>query len=82
MKIYCITWKDERWSADEKALKDINEMINKNSIKKKSLFSSINPQTILLFFMYLLGYVYHRITFCFKWLKGKLNRNNDKKRSN
>jgi hypothetical protein len=81
MKIYCITWKDERWSADKEALKGINDLISKNSIKKKSLFSSINPQTILLFFMYLLGCVCHGITLCFKWLKSKLKKNNDKMRS-
>ncbi len=28
MKIYCISWKDERWSADKEALRDINEIIN------------------------------------------------------
>ena len=82
MKLYCITWKDERWSADKEDLKGINDLISKNSIKKKSLFSSINPQTILLFFMYLLGCVYHGVILCFKWLKSKLNSNNDKKRSN
>ena len=29
MKLYCITWKDERWSADKQVLKDINDLINK-----------------------------------------------------
>ena len=36
MKIYCITWKDERWSADKQTLKDINNLINKNAVKKES----------------------------------------------
>ena len=30
MKIYCISWKDERWSADKEALRNINEIINSN----------------------------------------------------
>tara|TARA_R100001443_G_C3228885_1_gene147850 strand:+ start:170 stop:385 length:216 start_codon:yes stop_codon:yes gene_type:complete len=71
MKLYCITWKDERWSADKQALKDINDLINKNSVKKESFMVRFNPQTILLFFLYLLGWVYHGVTFCFKWLKRK-----------
>ena len=29
MKIYCITWRDERWSADKESLKAINKMISK-----------------------------------------------------
>ena len=29
MKIYCISWKDERWSADKKSLQAINELISK-----------------------------------------------------
>jgi len=36
MKIYCISWKDERWSADKETLKGINEMINKNAKSKSS----------------------------------------------
>ena len=71
MKIYCITWKDERWSADKQALKDINDLINKNSVKKESFMVRFNPQTILLFLIYLLGGFYHGVTFCFKWLKRK-----------
>ena len=35
MKITVISWKDERWSADKKALKEINELINKNTNKMK-----------------------------------------------
>jgi len=27
MKLYVISWKDERWSADKKALKSLNELI-------------------------------------------------------
>ena len=61
----------------------VNEdLINKNLTKKKNLVIRLDPQAILLFFIYLLGCVYYGVTFCFKWLKGKLNRNNDKMRSN
>jgi len=35
MKITVISWKDERWSADKEALKDINKLINKNTRKMK-----------------------------------------------
>ena len=48
MKIYCISWKDERWTADEKALKNINQLIN----QEKRQMSKI--QKILeVFFMFL-----------------------------
>lgn len=29
VKIYCISWKDERWSASKEDLKRINELIQK-----------------------------------------------------
>jgi len=74
VKIYCISWKDERWSADKETLKNINELINKNSTKKKGFIIRFNPQTIVLFFMYLLGCIFHGFIFCFKWLKAKLNK--------
>ena len=35
MKITVISWKDERWSADKEALKNINKLINKNTRKMK-----------------------------------------------
>ena len=35
MKITVISWKDERWRADKKALKNINELINENTKKMK-----------------------------------------------
>ena len=37
MKITVISWKDERWSADKKALQAINELINKNNKMKSSI---------------------------------------------
>ena len=35
MKITVISWKDERWSADKEALKNINKLINNNTNKMK-----------------------------------------------
>tara|TARA_A100001391_G_C4867980_1_gene224459 strand:- start:154 stop:360 length:207 start_codon:yes stop_codon:yes gene_type:complete len=37
MKIYCISWKDERWSADKESLKAINKFISKEKIKMTKL---------------------------------------------
>ena len=33
MKIYCISWKDERWSANKESLKAINKLISKEKTK-------------------------------------------------
>jgi hypothetical protein len=35
VKITVISWKDERWSADKEALKNINKLINNNTNKMK-----------------------------------------------
>ena len=37
MKIYCISWKDERWSADKKSLETINKLISKEKVKMNKL---------------------------------------------
>ena len=37
MKIYCISWKDERWSADKESLKVINKLISKEKRKMTKL---------------------------------------------
>ena len=37
MKIYCISWKDERWSADKESLKAINKFISKEKTKMTKL---------------------------------------------
>ena len=37
MKIYCISWKDERWSADKESLKAINKLISKEKTKMTKL---------------------------------------------
>ena len=53
-------------------LEAINKMINKNTVKKKSFFSKLDPQSILLFFMYILGFVYYGSVSFLKWLFKKL----------
>ena len=57
MKTYFITWTDERWSADEKALNDINEMININVDSKKSFLSMFDTQRFTSFFKNILSLV-------------------------
>ena len=37
MKIYCISWKDERWSADKESLEAINKLISKEKTKMTKL---------------------------------------------
>ena len=71
MKIYCVTWKDERWSADKETLKAINKMISNNN-KVKSNF--LNPEAILLYFMYSIGFVYHGSISFVKWIVKKIKR--------
>ena len=65
MKTYCITWKDERWSADKETLKAINKMISENTKVKSSLFS---PEAVLLYFIYCIGFVYHNFMSFVKWV--------------
>ena len=71
IKATVISWKDERWSADKESLKIINKMINKNTKVKKSF---INPEAILLYFMYCIGFVYHGCISFVKWFVKKLKR--------
>ena len=71
MKIYCVSWKDERWSADKETLKAINKMISNNN-KVKSNF--LNPEAILLYFMYSIGFVYHGSISFVKWIAKKIKR--------
>jgi len=65
MKIHCISWKDERWSADKETLKAINKMISENTKTKSSLFS---PEAILLYFIYCIGFIYHNFMSFVKWV--------------
>jgi len=71
MKIYCISWKDERWSADKESLKAINKMISKNTKAKSNFF---NPEAILLYFMYCIGFVYHGSISFVRWIAKKIKR--------
>ena len=48
MKIYCISWKDERWSADKKSLQAINKLISKEKVKMNKL-----QKIIEVFFIFL-----------------------------
>jgi hypothetical protein len=73
MKITVISWKDERWSADKKALKDINELINKNTRKMKDpigekIFVVVGWIAISPFILR------DFIVFGFKWLVKKIKR--------
>ena len=51
MKIYCISWKDERWSADKKSLQAINKLISKEKVKMNKL------QKIIEIFFIFLGWI-------------------------
>lgn len=71
MKITVISWKDERWSADKESLKNINKMINKDNKQKIRMVHYLNPQTILLYLMYFIGWVYHGTKSFLKWSTNK-----------
>lgn len=75
MKATVISWRDERWSASEEDLRSINKMIRKSETRSRSLLNRADPQAILLFFMYILGFIYHGGVSIFKWLIKKLKRN-------
>lgn len=51
MKIYCISWKDEKWSADKESLKAINKLISKEKTKMTKL------QKIMEVFFIFLGWI-------------------------
>ena len=48
MKIYCISWKDERWSANKKSLKVINKLISKEKTKMTKLQKALEILFIFL----------------------------------
>ena len=48
MKIYCISWKDERWSADKESLKAINKLISKEKRKMTKLQKALEILFIFL----------------------------------
>ena len=66
MKIYCITWKDERWSADKKTLQQINGMINKEK-KSPNLIESIVCNIF-----YTIGWVFFNIYSLLGWIQSKI----------
>jgi hypothetical protein len=51
MKIYCISWKDEKWSADKESLEAINKLISKEKVKMNKL------QKIIEVFFIFLGWI-------------------------
>ena len=66
-----MSWKDERWSADKETLKNINQMINKNTKAKSSL---VNPEAVFLYFGYCIGFVYHGSISFVRWIAKKIKR--------
>ena len=73
MKITVISWKDERWSADKKALKDINELINKNTRKMKEPI--VDKIIIFIGWIAISPFILRDfIVFGFKWLVKKIKR--------
>ena len=63
LKVYCITWNDERWSADKETLDAINKMISVNQIKysygKRIVEKSLD----------VLGYIYGPFLSIWVWCK-------------
>jgi len=51
MKIHCVSWKDERWTADEKAPKNINQLLNQEKRQMNKL------QKIIEVFFIFLGWI-------------------------
>jgi hypothetical protein len=68
MKIYCISWKDERWTADEKALKNINQLINQEKRQMNKI------QKILEVFFMFLGWVFVAPRYIINILKCKFKK--------
>ena len=48
MKIYCISWNDERWSADKESLEEINKLISKEKTKMTKLQKALEILFIFL----------------------------------
>ncbi len=75
MKMTVISWKEERWSADKEALKNINKLINKNTRKIKT---PIGERVFVIVGWVALSPFILRdlIVFGFKWLAKKIKRKN------
>ena len=68
MKIYCISWKDERWSADKKSLEAINKLISKEKVKMNKL------QKIIEVFFIFLGWILVAPKYIIDIFKSKLKK--------
>ena len=68
MKIYCISWKDERWSADKKSLQAINKLISKEKVKINKL------QKIIEVFFIFLGWILVAPKYIIDIFKSKLKK--------
>lgn len=68
MKIYCISWKDERWSADKKSLQAINKLISKEKVKMNKL------QKIIEVFFIFLGWILVAPKYIIDIFKSKLKK--------
>lgn len=67
MKIYCVSWKDKRWSADKEALQAINKLIS----KEKKQMSKM--QKVLEVFFIFLGWLFVIPRYIIHILKSKRN---------
>lgn len=68
MKIYCISWKDERWSADKESLKAINKQIAKTKRMNPDNFNRFSSLTRLVevlfsFIFYVIGWIIAPISY-------------------
>ena len=75
MKTTVISWKEERWSADKEALKNINKLINKNTRKMKNPIGE--KAFVIVGWVALSPFILRDlIVFGFKWLVKKIKRKN------
>ena len=68
MKIYSISWKDERWSADKESLKAINKQIAKTKRMNPDNFNRFSSLTRLVevlfsFIFYVIGWIIAPISY-------------------
>ena len=68
MKIYCFSWKDERWSADKEALDSINKQIAKTKKMNTDNFNRFASLTRLAevlfsFIFYVIGWIIAPISY-------------------
>ena len=68
MKIYCFSWKDERWSADKETLNAINKQIAKTKKMNPDNFNRFASLTKLMevlfsFVFYVIGWIIAPISY-------------------